>query len=829
MPYLFRTLHRSCAIWGSTAVLSALTGVSLAAQSVSGTVLGANGRPAFGAVVELLDSTSTPVTRALAGSTGAFVLRSLAAGRYVVRARQVGWRPTVSSPIDLRTGVTDTITLRFVGSPISLDTIRVAGRSVCGRASDSTSAVVNTLEYARTALIASDVVRTRGWSVTSLRFERRLDPLRERIVSQTTRVQRDPVAQPWVSFPIESLRRNGYVVDGAGDSVIYRLPGLDMLASTAFVDDHCFEFNSKSDKKRIGVSFEPAPSRRRVTDMRGTLWLDRTTAALQSLEFRYTGLSGAQDDAKPGGEMQFAQLVDGTWSVTQWSVRMPLLERRLPVAGMRVGSGVPENVVAGILVNGGQIAAITNASGSAIDTLWARPGIVVAGALVDSLSDRAVPNARVEVRGTSVRTVTDADGKFVLPALIPGEYWIDVRTTSLDSVRSASSYPLSLVSAADNPALRLKVANAASITAMLCPVDKNANASTRGVLVGQVNGDARIAAANASVVIEWPTGKSDGTSSATQWIVVRTDESGGFRLCGVPTGVELVVRASTARPSTTVAAASAPVALTIAPTLRFGSAELQLDSTRSATAVFTGTVVVDSTFSIVSDAEVTLPALNRSVRTNAEGRFRLSDLPTGTQRVVVRRLGYTPVDAQLTFAANDIVDRRVVLGKVSVLDSVVVRADYTDPGMRDFDERRRLGIGTFITRAQLDIRGGTRLAEILASTQVNLRRLGANLVYAVNGRRAARGASCFFFEGAHGSLGKDITKCLATTDCYMQVYLDNTPLFQGRDDETVPNLGNWLNGQLEGVEIYSGGAQTPAQYSSSSSTCGVVVLRRRRT
>lgn len=790
------------------------------AQSVSGVVRGADERPVSGAVVELLDSSSTAVARALTSSLGAFALRTTVGGRYTVRARQVGRRPVSSPPLQLRTNSSESISLTFDAATLALDTVRVASRTVCGRADDSTSSVVAALEYARTALMASDAVRGRGFTATSMRYERTLDPIRERITSQEIRTQRDPAAQPWLSFPIDSLRRNGYVVAGRGDSTIYRLPGLDMLASAAFVDDHCFQFNGKSDKKRIGVSFEPSSARRKVIDMRGTLWLDRATAGLQSLEFRYTGLSGAQDDAKPGGAMQFDRLRDGTWTVTEWSVRMPLLARRLPVPGARVGSGVPEIIVDAIRVSGGQISSIISATaGRTSDTLWARPGVLVSGVVRDSASGRALPNARVGAMGTAVQTTSDEEGKFSLNGLLPGDYTVQVRTASLDSVRTMATFPVTVSDAGPPTSFNFKVANATTIVALLCPVSDTKTAATRGLMVGQILGDSLTLREGARVVIEWPTAAEATGVGATTWVSLRADEQGGFRMCGLPTDKTFTVRAST------TGASSASVDVPISAASRFAAAELTLDRNRAASAVFTGVVVSDSMSRVVGEAEVSIPSLNRTARTNSDGRFRISDIPPGEHRIIVRKLGLTPVDVSLSFGVHEIVDRRVVLGKVSILDSVIVIADRPDPAMREFEENRKIGIGRFITREELERQKAARLTALLTTMNgIRFARL-YNRLYATAGRRAATGGSdrCYFFDGQDS-----IVNCQSTPECFMQVWIDNHPLFRGQNSETVPDLSHYSPQEFEAIEIYSSGAETPSRYMGTGTQCGVIILHRRR-
>ena len=786
------------------------------AQTVTGVVTGPDQRPIAGAVVELLDASGTPVAHSAAGSTGAFSLRARGAGQFRVRARQIGWRPALSPVLDLRAGAEETIRLAFVAMAVALDTVKVNTRSVCGRADDSTSSVMMALEYARTALLSTDVRRARALTFAALRFDQLLDPVRERVVQQRTHLQSDSASQPWLPSPIEQLRRDGYVVTTVGDSVVYRLPGLDMLASPLFVDDHCFEFNGKSDKTRLGVNFEPTPLRKKVADIRGTLWLDRSTAALKSIEFRFTNLEGAQNDAKPGGQMSFDRLRDGTWAVTQWTVRMPVLERRLPkaIGGARIGSGVPETVVANISLSGGQISAVLQAN----DTLFARPGIVVSGVTVDSASNKPVA-ARIELLGTGARTESDENGRFELRGVLPGEYLIAVRTTSLDSVRAAATYPLSVLGTAP-PAQTLKVANAAGVVALICPPLKTGPLLDRGVLAGYVSGATRDDTTSARVTIEWPADPAVA-NSATRWISTHAGADGTFRACGVPMERPITVHAWSAN------GASAPVSARISADTRFASVELVLDPARMANSVLTGAVFTDGASGParpIADAEVTLPDLGRSARTNSDGLFHLSDLPAGSHRLTVRKLGFGPLDATITLAARERAERRIVLGAVSVLEQVDVRATRPDPGMRDFEENRALGIGKFLTREELDRQKTATMTDVFKTVNgINFKSMMGRQ-YAVAGHRAAAGfGHCYYFENADTSFN-----CVGTNECFMQVYVDNHPLFLGRDQEIVPDLSRFRPEDIEAVEVYRSGAETPSRYQGLGTSCGTIVLHRRR-
>ena len=127
-------------------------------------------------------------------------------------------------------------------------------------------------------------------------------------------------------------------------------------------------------------------------------------------------------------------------------------------------------------------------------------------------------------------------------------------------------------------------------------------------------------------------------------------------------------------------------------------------------ATFAG-VVTDSTNKPIANAEVTLPDLGKGTGTNEQGAFVLRDIPAGSQRVLVRHVGYGPVETQLTFADGQTIQRHVIMVRSTTLDSVVVQAKSVDHQLDDFEVNKKLGLGHFLTRAELAPQEGRSTAR----------------------------------------------------------------------------------------------------------------------
>jgi hypothetical protein len=230
-------------------------------------------------------------------------------------------------------------------------------------------------------------------------------------------------------------------------------------------------------------------------------------------------------------------------------------------------------------------------------------------------------------------------------------------------------------------------------------------------------------------------------------------------------------------------------------------------------------VVVDTAGQPIADAEVAIGALHKSLLTTERGAFRLRDIAPGTYPVVVRKVGWGPLNVSMAFTANQTVQHRVVLTRVTVLEEVTVTAATPAPWRREFEENRRLGLGRFLTRDELAKKEGQTLKALMAEMP------GATLIAGTAGhawltnRRGLRGVP-FSPDDPDRLLG-------AVARCYAQVYLDNAPVFTARPGEPLFDLNTISVDRIEAIEYYESPAQTPTKYFNLNSNCGVLVIRSR--
>jgi hypothetical protein len=237
----------------------------------------------------------------------------------------------------------------------------------------------------------------------------------------------------------------------------------------------------------------------------------------------------------------------------------------------------------------------------------------------------------------------------------------------------------------------------------------------------------------------------------------------------------------------------------------------------------------------IPGAEVVLPELRRIVRTDSLGEARIAGVPLGSHRVRVRRLGYVPSDITLKFDGDTTGAVFRLARSATQLRGVDVTAEGIPSQLRDFESRRRQGIGRFLTEAEL-VRDANReftdVASVrfpglavktdefgkphLAGTRSNC---GSGGGESGNSRGNTRIVPSATSRGgsSSGVAAADMSgSCYSTRPCFVQVYLDGTNL--GEDDANL--VRTW---DLAGAEYYTG-ASMPARYRTSGSACGVLLL-----
>jgi len=424
--------------------------LTLQSQIVRGTVTARGdsvGVP--GVVVILLDSTSASVGRALTDSRGDYRIVAPGAGTYRVRTMRVGFRPDTSATLALSVGQERDQPLVIANVAVHLEAVRVTDRSQCrvGDAGDVTAAV---WDQARTALLAAQMTaRLRSVNAAIITYERTLDPNSERVREQQSGILSGLTVRPWVSLPPDSLRKVGYILTAKDGSLSYLAPDLDALLSPNFIADHCFRVTRARDTTILGIAFEPGRDRSKIPEIEGTLWLDRGSADLKRLEFRYANVPREQSE-RAGGDMDFVRMSNGGFAIARWGIKMPVLERQM-AANRQIDR------VAELKAVGGELSYAVNGR----DTLYSRSPLTLAGVVEDSSSGKPVEGARLTITGTSMSGQSDAKGRFSIVGVLPGQYTIEVHTEDFDAIKARVEWPL--LFSGERSSVTLKIPSASEV------------------------------------------------------------------------------------------------------------------------------------------------------------------------------------------------------------------------------------------------------------------------------------------------------------------------------------------------------------------------------
>jgi hypothetical protein len=333
---------------------------TLRAQEVRGIVLSADGVTPAAGVVAVLMHTGRPdsiVARTVTNERGRFTLASPSPFSATLRLLRVGFQPTTGGTFTVAAGeVRETqVTLNDVRIELATRNVRSASR--CEIRPDGAQAVAQLFLQARTALIATTTAPGGRVAAEFVNYDR-MQTRRGSLMSPVKRHARSATTlKPYASLSVDSLEKSGYMVYSRGEYMYYG-PDADVLLSDKFLSEHCLQYVAKHDSLEhlVGVAFKPVRWRGGFVDIEGTLWLDRVSSELHHLDFTYTSLPDDLKNAGLGGRVDYSRMANGVWFISDWSIRMPVLQQQ--TSRTASGSVSSKTTVAGQQIVGGTVRAI---------------------------------------------------------------------------------------------------------------------------------------------------------------------------------------------------------------------------------------------------------------------------------------------------------------------------------------------------------------------------------------------------------------------------------------------------------------------------------------
>jgi hypothetical protein len=213
-----------------------------------------------------------------------------------------------------------------------------------------------------------------------------------------------------------------------------------------------------------------------------------------------------------------------------------------------------------------------------------------------------------------------------------------------------------------------------------------------------------------------------------------------------------------------------------------------------AQAAIAGVLREDSSKTAIAGAQVVIQSLNRSATTDTGGRYTIGGLPRGTHQVLIRAIGYQPILLRAYLVTDDTLELVLSMKKsIMELAPLEVTASAVPTGLESFEERRLERDGVFMDWTQLRKEDHRRTVDLFYGIR------GVKVMY--------DGAGRGWLVGTH-------------KNCPMQVLLNGAII-------APRSIDSWRIENLDAIEVYRSGAETPAQFASGGS-CGTVILWTRR-
>jgi hypothetical protein len=186
-----------------------------------------------------------------------------------------------------------------------------------------------------------------------------------------------------------------------------------------------------------------------------------------------------------------------------------------------------------------------------------------------------------------------------------------------------------------------------------------------------------------------------------------------------------------------------------------------------------------------------------TARADARGAWTLANAPLGTRVLEVRSVGYYP-DRRAVHVVGGMPPVQVALATFkSVLDTVkIIAQGVTDRHGSSFEDRKRTGLGRYLTSADLERRGALFTSDAFRNLP------GTRL------ERDETGARHLYVRSAFGEW------------CEPSVHIDGLYMWNLNADDID---GMVSRRSVKGIEVYTE-ATTPVEYQRAMTGCGTILI-----
>lgn len=436
----------------------------------------------------------------------------------------------------------------------------------------------------------------------------------------------------------------------------------------------------------------------------------------------------------------------------------------------------------------------------------ASPGFsALQGFVIDSVHGEPLTNASVIIDGTGRQSITDKNGHYRIDSIPPGKHRVVVLHPLLDTLGLVMRTPEYPFAANESHDLDVPIPSAERLAMALCSSDP-ARMRGPGAMVGFVRDpDTKAPAAGASVELVYNEVDLIGRK-LPRVRKATVDSSGLYRLCGLPkdmSGKVQVFRNGVSSGEVPVEATASFLALRAFSVSHTQTVvEIKGDSGKvkriaKGSARVTGRVL-DPKGQPLRDARVALQGGGVVALTKANGEFVLDSLPSGTQALEVRKLGYSVTEVPVELSANNTARATVSMSDaVPMLETMRVEAQADQAlSQLGYLQRKQTGMGQFYDGKQINHEAMMFSDVLRVATGLRISPTGDGRTQVVqDARNAANGCVNYRVDG--------------------QQWTQMTP---GDIDEYVQPA------DVVAVEVYHGSEAPPEFQMAGQSSCAMIVV-----
>lgn len=431
------------------------------------------------------------------------------------------------------------------------------------------------------------------------------------------------------------------------------------------------------------------------------------------------------------------------------------------------------------------------------------------GSVFDSLqSKRPLAGAQVMVAGATGMAITDRNGRYELRDVPAGRRLVSFFHPSLDSLEVSAPALEIQVHDGRTATADLGIPSARGISERLCGVEPAPSTAVLFGLARAAEDGALLSGAVASVAWFEFTLERGVARQSQRTAVDTTGADGRYVLCGVPNDISVALSVESGGQSSGAlhlsldsaefARFDAAVSLTD-PAARPLPAEVNADSAsimRTTGSAGLRAVVLDERRRPIRGAIVGVRGSPVSGVSAADGSLTLAGVPSGSQTLVARAIGWAPAFRVVTLAPGKHAELTVTLTKAPMsLPEVAIVGRRRSSAERSFDLRRKLDFGHFFEGKELDL---------VRQTSAFWARIPGIYLY-----ESAAWDPMPMMTGARG----------ASSKCFPTVWIDGMRAMSISGWE----LRTYMIG-AQRLEVYTRSVETPAEFQSPANPCGAIVI-----